>query len=399
MRRNIIRYITLSYCIALRTVSFRLKKRFPTLDHLCTTGIMRTDELALFQKLDNKITANKWFLPLVWASKILTLGLEEGRIRPQTVTTLMLELGKVREKLTLILSYDWVSVPLVYTQLVTLAVYSYFVAAIFGAQWVQPERTDSYKILFSTSVGENGGKLDLAYPFFLTLQFAFFVGWLKVAETLINPFGEDDDDFELNRLIDRHIQVGYLICDPLVEKPDLLKDKFWNQVIPDQLPYTKAAEEFKREEYKGSAEVHLKIKDADKIYSDMSLYEASRMKIQLNDCENDSSTEGIYETVEDLSNESSKTRLRKANSKREEKQPRLPEKHDQLKVVATVENVKNDVIDVYSRSKKVNFMTKTVYNEDDEEFEEIECPKEEASAMLSKNKNKLNTTDEETHFV
>ena len=51
-------------------------------------------------------------------------------------------------------------------------------------------------------------RFDMFFPFFVTLEFAFYVGWLKVAETLINPFGEDDDDFDTYYLIDRNLQVG-----------------------------------------------------------------------------------------------------------------------------------------------------------------------------------------------
>ena len=84
--------------------------RFPTLEHLCITGVMREDELRIFQSLDGKVTANKWFLPLVWAGRILQTAVQEGRVRPQTVSTLMLELGKVRDSLTTVLSYDWVNI-------------------------------------------------------------------------------------------------------------------------------------------------------------------------------------------------------------------------------------------------------------------------------------------------
>ena len=186
MRRNIIRYVTLSYCIALRTVSFRLKKRFPTIEHLVHAGIMEENELEEFRKLDDTISANKWFLPLVWVAKMIGKGVEEGHILPPTAAPLMMEIGKIRKNLQTLLSYDWLSVPLVYTQTVTLATYFYFVAALLGAQWVIPVSDETNK----------ASRLDLIFPFFVMIQFSFYIGWLKVAETLINPFGEDDDNFE-----------------------------------------------------------------------------------------------------------------------------------------------------------------------------------------------------------
>ena len=54
---------------------------------------------------------------------------------------------------------------------------------------------------------------DYYFPIFASLQFIFYVGWLKVACTLINPFGEDDDDFDTNYMVDRNLQFVFLLID------------------------------------------------------------------------------------------------------------------------------------------------------------------------------------------
>ena len=60
----------------------------------------------------------------------------------------------------------------------------------------------------SNIVGYDNDVADFYIPVFTFLEYLFYMGWLKVAETLLNPFGEDDDDFDTYYLIDRNLQVG-----------------------------------------------------------------------------------------------------------------------------------------------------------------------------------------------
>lgn len=52
------------------------------------------------------------------------------------------------------------------------------------------------------------------------------------------------------------------------EHPELLKDQFWDDVVPKELPYTVASEHYRREEPKGSAEQY-KVKPSDGLYANL----------------------------------------------------------------------------------------------------------------------------------
>ncbi|XP_044202207.1 bestrophin-2-like [Thunnus albacares] len=227
LRRTMMRYASLSSLLILRSVSTAVFKRFPTMDHVVEAGFMTREERKKFEGLHSPY--NKYWIPCVWFTNLAAVARGEGRIKDDhTLKLLLEELNAFRGKCSMLFHYDMISVPLVYTQVVTLAVYSFFLVCLIGRQFLDPGQ------------GYPGHDLDLYVPIFTLLQFFFYAGWLKVAEQLINPFGEDDDDFETNWLIDRNFQVSMMAVDEMYgDLPMMERDRYWNDSNP-RPPYTAA---------------------------------------------------------------------------------------------------------------------------------------------------------------
>ncbi|XP_073411613.1 bestrophin-3 isoform X2 [Dendrobates tinctorius] len=248
LRRTLMRYVNLTSLLIFRSVSTAVYKRFPTMDHVVEAGFMTSDERKLFDNL--KSPHLKYWVPVVWFGNLASKARTEGRIRDSVDLQIMLnEMNRYRSWCGLLFGYDWVGIPLVYTQVVTLAVYTFFFACIIGRQFLDPKQKYT------------GHDLDLYVPVFTLLQFFFYAGWLKVAEQLINPFGEDDDDFETNWCIDRNLQVSLMAVDEMyMNLPKLNRDIYWNDsdVRP---PYTLAAADYCIPSFLGST-VHMGLPDS-----------------------------------------------------------------------------------------------------------------------------------------
>ncbi|TKS79446.1 Bestrophin-4 Vitelliform macular dystrophy 2-like protein 2 [Collichthys lucidus] len=214
LRRTLMRYANLSSVLILRSISTRVLKRFPTLEHIVEAGFMTTHELKLFESLHSDF--NKYWMPLTWFSNLASIARKEGRVRDDIALRLLMDV-------------------------VTIAVYSFFAFCVIGRQFLNPEK------------GYRNHNMDLYVPVFTLLQFFFYAGWLKVGELIINPFGEDDDDFETNQLIDRNIEVSMLAVDDMYQNlAPIVKDKHWAQ-RHFSIPYTlSTAAETLRPAFKGS---------------------------------------------------------------------------------------------------------------------------------------------------
>ena len=175
------RYCLLSYALCIREISVRMRKRFPSLKSIVQYGLLRSSE--------QEKVRESWWGPILWSMELL--GREEGLYR-YGKHHLLERLTDWKKKLSDVTAYSMAPVPLVYTQVVHLAVYIFFSVSLLADQWIIWRKPGDEEIDV------------IIFPFFIAFKFLFIFGWLRVAETLYDPFGEDDEDFDVNALLHRH---------------------------------------------------------------------------------------------------------------------------------------------------------------------------------------------------
>ncbi|XP_036916474.1 bestrophin-1 isoform X4 [Sturnira hondurensis] len=212
LRRTLMRYANLGSVLILRSVSAAVYKRFPSPQHLVKAGFMTPAEHKHLEKLS--LPHNTFWVPWVWFANLSVRAWIGGRIRdPVLLQSLLTEMNTLRTQCGQLYAYDWISVPLVYTQVVTVAVYSFFLACLIGRQFLNPAK--AYP----------GHELDLVVPVFTFLQFFFYAGWLKVSLLAVDEMHQD--------------------------LPPMEQDMYWNDPEPHP-PYTAASAQSRQPSFFGS---------------------------------------------------------------------------------------------------------------------------------------------------
>ncbi|XP_064099221.1 bestrophin-2-like isoform X2 [Macrobrachium nipponense] len=200
LRSTLLRYVMLSIAMLFSRISGKVRKKLPNLKSILDAGYMTVEEMRILEKQAETSNVPVVCVPLMWCSMLLEKGRTQGYIMNDFgMKQLLGELGNIRDKCGMVMRWTDISIPLVYTQVATMAVYSFFFFSVLGRQFLDPAQ------------GYDNRTIDFFVPIFTLLQFFFYMGWLKVAESLVNPFGEDDDDFDMDQLLERHTEMSYLL--------------------------------------------------------------------------------------------------------------------------------------------------------------------------------------------
>ncbi|XP_045591820.1 bestrophin-2 isoform X2 [Procambarus clarkii] len=201
IRSRVIRYINLTCTMVFAHVSAAVHKKYPHPESLVTEHLATELEgRVLAEAEDHGCRDSKW-LPLAWSCQLVHGARDEGFLQAGPgMEALVAEILNLQSQCRHLVEWHEFNVPLIYTQVVTIAVYTYFLFSLVSEQYLDESRHyPNYEV-------------DLVVPVFALLELVCCLGWLKVAQALLNPFGFDDQSFDLLRILEDTRHSGFVIC-------------------------------------------------------------------------------------------------------------------------------------------------------------------------------------------
>ncbi|CAG0922804.1 unnamed protein product [Notodromas monacha] len=120
LRRTVVRYINCSSVHTKCLLSQRVRRRFPTMEHFVSAGLLTEPERKIIETLSEK-HKKLYYVPLLWATLIMTRAKEDKLVSELQWKSCVDMIVDYRNRCSRSLHIEIVNIPLVYSQVIILS--------------------------------------------------------------------------------------------------------------------------------------------------------------------------------------------------------------------------------------------------------------------------------------
>ncbi|XP_071527077.1 bestrophin-3-like [Panulirus ornatus] len=201
IRSRVVRYINLTYAMVFARISPSVSKRFPDTQSFVYENFVTEMERQVLEEAKQYGQHCATWVPMTWCSHLVQVARDEGFLETDGgKKALVREINSLRRQCEKFLDSFQFNIPLTCTQVVTIVVYTYFLVSLVSEQFLDE------------SLHYPNHEVDMVVPIFALLELIFYLGWLKVAVALLNPFSSDDHSLDLLKMLQNTRDSGFVIC-------------------------------------------------------------------------------------------------------------------------------------------------------------------------------------------
>ena len=196
-KKDVCRYVLLSWTMSFCRISCRLKRLFNSPKVFHQRGLLTISEHKKLRTFHEDGWLERWATPLLWANKMICSVRKLEHSEPNDIPPLIVKdttrveiaLLKIQNALEQLNKEYYFTIPSLMHQVISSALYIFFFLGVLAGQNLSIYTNDSP--IEGHNTASIIARLALNFPFYFCAKYMLLIGWIKLAEDLQNPFGED----------------------------------------------------------------------------------------------------------------------------------------------------------------------------------------------------------------